>query len=125
MARAIEEGARGIEPGSGTAVVPPMGAAATTVLATEQRTRVSSVTPRQPRAGQPRHEHEQEKPGPKPRTARIAAAIGVVAAVVIVLVVIVLSAQSSSSVQLQHGPFVSSFDGVFRQLTTLIGENTS
>jgi serine/threonine-protein kinase len=127
MGHALEEGARGIAPGSGTAVVP----AATTVLAPDPRTRVATprgggqaVTPRQPRAGQLRHEHEQEKPRPKPRTGRIAAALGAVALVVVVIVVVVLSSQSSSGVQLQHGSFLTSFDGVFRQLTTLIQENS-
>ena len=131
MARGLEEGARGIAPGSGTAVVPPMGPPATTVLAAEPRTRVvtprggHALTPRQPRAGQLRREPEEEKPGPKPRTGRIAAALGAVALVVIVSVVVVLSSQSSSGVQLQHGSFLQSFDGVFRQLTTLIQQNSS
>jgi len=132
MARAIEEGARGIAPGSGTAVVPPAGSAATTVLASEPRTRVvtprgaeQATTPRKPRAGQPRREQEPEKTGPKPRTGRIAAALGAVAVVVIVIVVVVLSSQGSSNVQLQHGSFLHSFDGVFRQLTTLIQENST
>jgi serine/threonine-protein kinase len=127
MARALEEGARGIAPGSGTAVVP---AATTTVLAPEAQTRVASprggqaVTPRQPRAGQLRREHEEQKPGPRPRTGRIAAALGAVALVIIVIVVVVLSSESSSGVQLQHGSFLQSFDGVYSQLSTLIRENS-
>jgi serine/threonine-protein kinase len=127
MAHALEEGARRIAPGSGTAVVP----AATTVLAPEAQTRVAAprgggqaVTPRQPRAGHLRSENEQEKPGPKPRTGRIAVALGAVALVIIVIVVVVLSSESSSGVQLQHGSFLQSFDGVFRQLSTLIHENS-
>jgi serine/threonine-protein kinase len=131
MARGLEEGARGIAPGSGTAVVPPIGSAATTVLAAEQqRTRVASpragqaVAPRQPRPGQPRHEQLEERPRPKPRTGRIAGALGAVALVVIVIVVIILSSQGSSGVQLQHGRFLTSFNGVYSQLTTLIENNT-
>jgi serine/threonine-protein kinase len=137
MARGLDEGARGIAPGSGTAVVPPMGPAATTVLsAGEPRTRIATpgggaqtVTPRQPRAGQPRagpprREHEEERPGPKPRTGRIAAALGALALVIIVIVVVLLTNQGSSGVQLQHGSFLTSFDGVFRQLSTLIQENS-
>jgi len=133
MAHALDEGARGIAPGSGTAVVPPIGPAPTTVVVAEQRTRVATttrggvpaVTPRQPRAGAPRREHEQERPGPRPRTGRIAAALAAVAAVIVVIVVIVLSSQGSSGVQLQHGSFLNSFNGVFRQLTILINDNTS
>jgi eukaryotic-like serine/threonine-protein kinase len=132
MARALEEGGRGIAPGSGTAVVPPAGPAATTQMAPEQhRTRVASpqggqaVAPRQPRSGQPRREvHEQERPRPKPRTGRIAAALGALALVLIVIVAIVLSSQSSNGVQLQHGRFLTSFSGVYTQLSTLIDNNT-
>jgi serine/threonine-protein kinase len=131
MARGLEEGARGITPGSGTAVVPAAGSTATTVLAAEQhRTRVATpragqaVAPRQPRPGQARREPPEERPGPKPRTGRIAAALGAVALVVIVIVVIVLSSQGSSGVQLQHGRFLTSFNGVYSQLTTLIENNT-
>ena len=51
MSRALQEGARGIAPGAGTAIVPPAGATAQTVVAHDPRTR---VTPRQPRQGQPR-----------------------------------------------------------------------
>ena len=134
MARALEEGARGIAPGAGTAVVPPAASAAATArLAGDQtRTRVAgpqAVTPRQPRAGQPRHEAEppQERPARKPRTGRIAAAIGAVAAVVIVvIVVIVLASGGGSSVQLiPHSRFLNSFGGVYSQLQTLITENSS
>jgi serine/threonine-protein kinase len=132
MARGLEEGARGIAPGAGTAVVPAAGAAATTLFAAEQqqRTRVvaprgtQAVAPRQPRPGQARREPLEERPGPKPRTGRIAAALGAVALVVIVIVVVVLSSQGSSGVQLQHGRFLTSFNGVYSQLTTLIENNT-
>jgi len=130
MALGLEEGARGIAPGSGTAVVPPLGSGAPTVVAQEQRTRVATVAPRQPRAGQPRtppprREPEEDRPGPKPRAGRIAAALGAVALVVIVIVVVVLSSQGSSGVQLQHGPFLHSFNGVYSQLSTLIENNAT
>jgi hypothetical protein len=36
----------------------------------------------------------------------------------------VLSSQGSSGVQLQHGRFLTSFNGVYSQLTTLIENNT-
>ena len=67
MGRAIEEGAKGVAPGSGTAVVPRVhrGGGDTTVIdgpddrtrrveVREEGTRVAVVTPRAPRQGEPR-----------------------------------------------------------------------
>jgi len=132
MARALDEGARGIAPGSGSAVVPPLATAATvaaseahTRVADADRTRVASVTPRQPRQGQPRREPPEQRPAPKPRVGRIAAALAAVAVIVIVIVVVVVSTQGSAQVQLQKTPWAKTFDGSYNQLTQLINENSS
>jgi len=131
MARALEEAARGIPPGSGTAIVPPAGATAPTgaptMVSTGDRTRVSAgVSARQPRPGQPRREPAPE-PEPSPvRNRRIAAALIAVVLVAIVAVVVALSLQSNGTVQLQHpGTFSRSFPGALQQLTNLINSNTS
>jgi serine/threonine-protein kinase len=129
MARALQEGARGIAPGSGTAIVPPSSSAAdATAVAHDERTRVAGgVTPRQPRLGQPRNEAPPEAEPPSPvRARRIAAVIGAVAVVIVVVVVVVLSLQSNNTVQLQHpGTFSRDFSTALQQLTTLIDNNTS
>jgi eukaryotic-like serine/threonine-protein kinase len=134
MARALEEGSRGIAPGSGTAIVPPAGPTAGTVVAHDDRTRVSrddrtrvgSVAARQPRPGQPRRDPAPE-PEPTPvRSRRIAAALIAVAVAAVVVIVIVLSLQSNGSVQLQHpGTFSKRFPNALQQLTNLINSNTS
>ena len=134
MARALEEGSRGIAPGSGTAIVPPAGPTAETVVARDEhtrvsrddRTRVGSVAARQPRPGQPRREAAPE-PEPTPvRSRRIAAVLIAAAVVVVVVIVVVLSLQSGGSVQLQHpDTFSKSFPNALQQLTNLINSNTS
>jgi serine/threonine-protein kinase len=154
MSRAIEEGARGIAPGSGTAVVPPArGTEATVVangertrriervhaageartrVAAEPRTRVAEsrsaqavVTPRQPRPGQPR------RPAPIPEEARRSPSRGRIAALVIGMVVliaaivaIVLSLQTSTTIHLQRH-FGNSTSQLVNQLSTLISNNQS
>jgi serine/threonine-protein kinase len=134
MARALQEGARGIAPGEGTAIVPPAGASAQTAIARDERTRVAhddrtrvaGVTPRQPRQGQPRREPAPE-PEPSPvRTRRIAAALIAGLLIAVVIIVVALSLQSNGTVQLQHpGTFSKSFPTALQQLTNLINSNTS
>jgi len=125
MAHAIEEGARGIAPGSGSAIVPLAETAATVVVAGEAHTRVATVTPRQPRQGQPRHQPAEAAPAPTLRRGRILALLAAVAVIAIVVVVVALSTQGGNSVQLQQGPFLHSFSGVYSQLTELVGNNST
>jgi eukaryotic-like serine/threonine-protein kinase len=125
MAHAIEEGVRGIAPGSGSAIVPLAATAATVVVAGEAHTRVATVTPRQPRQGQPRREPVEVATAPTLRRGRILALIAAVAVIAIVVVVVALSTQSGNSVQLQQGPFLKSFSGVYSQLTELVGNNSA
>ncbi len=131
MARGLEEGARGIAPGSGTAVVPP-GAVrgpqrgGQPAAGSQAHTRVSAgVTPRQPRAGAPRHQPAPEPLADPVRSRRLAAALIAVLLVAIVVVVIVISLQSGSTVLLQHGSFSHNFNNALQQLTDLINNNTS
>jgi eukaryotic-like serine/threonine-protein kinase len=130
MAHAIEEGVRGIAPGSGSAIVPLAATAATVVVAGDAHTRVATVTPRQPRQvqprqGQPRREPAEAAPAPTLRRGRILALLAAVAVIAIVVVVVVLSTQGGNSVQLQQGPFLKSFSGVYSQLTELVGNNST
>jgi eukaryotic-like serine/threonine-protein kinase len=125
MAHAIDEGARGIAPGSGSAIVPPLAATTTAVVhAGEAHTRVATVTPRQPRPGQVRREPAEVKPAPTPRTGRILALLGAIAVIAVIVVVIVLSTGGGNSVQLQHGHFLHGFSGVYSQLSELIANNS-
>jgi serine/threonine protein kinase len=134
MARALEEGSRGITPGSGTAIVPPVGPTAETVVSRDERTRVrddrtrvSTVSPRQPRAGQPRAAQPAPEPAPDSvRSRRLAAAVFAAVLVAVVVVVVVLSLQSNNAVQLQHpGTFSKNFGNALTQLTNLINSNAS
>ena len=67
MGRALQDGAKGIRPGAGSAIVPPLpGAvgAAPTVVAGSEETRISpAVAARAPRAGPPRRPPAQAQPG--------------------------------------------------------------
>jgi serine/threonine-protein kinase len=129
MARAVDEGERGIEPGQGTAIVPPAGPSPQTRVAEhDQRTRVShggGVTPRQPRQGQPRREVMPEPEASPVRGRRIAAAVAAAVLIAVIAVVIALSLQSSGSVQLQTGSWSKQFHNALQQLTNLIDNNTS
>ncbi|MGA3362806.1 MAG: protein kinase [Solirubrobacteraceae bacterium] len=135
MARALEEGARGIPPGSGSAIVPPGPAAATVVahddrtrVVPEERTRVAApLTPRQPRQGQPRREAPPESEPPSPiRNRRIVAGLIAAVVVAVVVVVVVLSLQSNGTVELMHpATFSRNFSKALQQLTNLINSNTS
>jgi serine/threonine-protein kinase len=135
MARGLEEGARGIPPGSGTAIVPPGGPTAQTVIAPDDRTRVAhdertrpagGVTPRQPRQGQPRREPEPEPERSPVRNRRIAAVAIAVVLVAVLVVVVVLSLQSNATVVLLHPDrFSRNFSNALQQLTDLINSNTS
>ena len=128
MAHALEEGARGIEPGSGTAVVPPRSSGSsgsTTVVARDERTRVAvGVTPRQPRQGAARREPRPQAT-PRSNTGRIAALLVALVIVAAAVVAIVLSIQPSGKVQLHPGGFSGGFQSVLSQLTSLIDANTS
>jgi len=152
MARALEESARGIEPGSGTAVVPPMRSAPSaqrapddgdgqrtrrierdrgesrTRIAGEPRTRVVGEE-RTHRPGvaqrQPRAgEPRRAVPAPEPRShnGRIAALVIGMLIVAAAIVAIVLSLQSSPSVRLQQG-FHGNTTQIVNQLSTLISNN--
>jgi serine/threonine-protein kinase len=138
MAHALEEGARGIEPGSGTAVVPPRGSTAMTpragapprsgdrqtVVARDERTRVAvGVTPRQPRPGVARREQPPQTPPPS-RAGRIAALLVALLIVAAAIAAILLSIQPSGKVQLHPGPFSSDFTTALDQLNALIAGNT-
>jgi serine/threonine-protein kinase len=131
MARGIEEGARGVAPGSGTAIVPPAAVrgpqrSAQAATGSQAHTRVSAgVTPRQPRAGQPRQQPPPEPVADRVRTRRLAAALIALLLVAIVVVVLVISLQSGSTVLLQHGGFSHNFNNALQQLTDLINNNTS
>ena len=123
MSRALQEGARGIAPGAGTAIVPPAGATAQTVVAHDPRTR---VTPRQPRQGQPRREPEPEPERTPLNRRRIAAGLIAGLLIAVVIVVVVLSLQSNGTVQLQHPDrFSRDFPTALQQLTNLINNNTA
>jgi serine/threonine protein kinase len=129
MAHALEEGARGIEPGEGTAIVPPRrdraSTGAATVVSRDQHTRVAGpgVTPRQPRQGQPRRQPVAETPPPS-RSRRIAALIAGLVVVAAAIVVIVISLQPAGKVQLMNGAFSNSADAAIGQLSQLISANT-
>jgi len=142
MGRALAEGARGIAPGAGTAVVPPTrvvaATSAQTAIATDDRTRplgggaarpgATVVTPRQPRPGAPRGVGEpaddrhrppaRRAPGNR-RLAAVAIGLLVIAAAVIA---IVLALQPSNHVHLQSS-FGHSAQTVINQLTQLIQTN--
>jgi eukaryotic-like serine/threonine-protein kinase len=124
MARAIEEGMRGIAPGEGSAIVPPLPTRPAAAAPEEERTRVV-VAPRQPRPGPARQQPHAEPPPSGPRTGRIAALLGALAVIAVIVIVVILSTQGGSSVQLRQGSFSQSFDGSYSQLTTLINNNTS
>jgi serine/threonine protein kinase len=126
MARALQEGARGIPPGEVTAIVPPAAASPQTAVAHDERTRVAGVTPRQPRQGVPRRDPAPEpEPAPVQRR-RLAAALIAGLVIAVVIVVVVLSLQSNGTVQLQHpGTFSREFPTALQQLTNLINNNTA
>ena len=126
MARALQEGARGIAPGAGTAIVPPAGATAQTAVSHDPRTRVAGVTPRQPRQGQPRREPEPEPERSPVNRRRIAAGLIAGLVIAVVIVVVVLSLQSNGTVQLRHpDSFSRDFPNALQQLTDLINSNTA
>jgi eukaryotic-like serine/threonine-protein kinase len=134
MGRAIEEGARGIPPGEGTAVVPPVRGSngdatdraerTRVVVPPQDRTRVA-VVPRQPRAGEARRHGAMPAPAPTPsRAGRIAAlAIGVII-VAAAAAAIVLALQSSGpTIHLQRH-FSNNSYSLIQQLSTLIATNS-
>ena len=154
MSRAIEEGVRGIEPGSGTAVVPAARSAEPAVIvngertrrmervraggddgttgAREARTRVvaadrgarAGVAARQPRPGEPRRPAPVAEPKKGPPKGRIAAIAIGMVVVIAAIVAIVLSLQTSTTVHLQNH-FGSDTQTLINQLSTLISNNQS
>jgi len=137
MGRAIEEGAKGVAPGSGTAIVPRVhrGGGAETVIdgpddrtrrveVREEGTRVAVVTPRAPRPGEPRRAAAPLiEPAPA-RTGRLVAlAVGLLI-VIGAVVAVVLALQPAAGVHLQHGPFSKNPQTLIIQLSTLIANNT-
>ena len=137
MGRAIEEGAKGVDPGSGTAIVPRVhrGGGDTTVIdgpddrtrrveVHEPGTRVAVVTPRAPRQGEPRRAAAPLIEAAPARTGRLVAlAVGLVI-VIGAVVAIVLALQPSTGVHLQHGPYSHDPQALIIQLSTLIANNT-
>jgi serine/threonine-protein kinase len=153
MARALEEGARGIAPGSGTAVVPPSRSAETAGIAddartrridraangedrtrvggesrtrvvADERTRRPGATPRQPRPGEPRR---AAPPPPVKRATpagRIAAIVIGIVVIVAAIVAIVVSLQPSTTVHLQNH-FTGGTTSIVNQLSTVISNNQS
>src|SRR5579871_1571561 len=140
MGRAIEEAARGIDPGAGTAIVPRVrrGGGDTTVLLDEPDdrtrrvetaerepgTRVAVVTPRSPRPGAPRRAAPPPvAPTPTRRGRLVALAVGLLV-VAAAIVAIVVALGSSGGVRLQHGSYSRDPQTLIVQLSQLIADNT-
>jgi serine/threonine-protein kinase len=139
MGRALQDGAKGIRPGAGSAIVPPLpGAvgAAPTVVAGSEETRISpAVAARAPRAGPPRRPPAQAQPGrgdPARRqpgaparndTARVLAVIAGIVVVAVIAAVLILSlGGGGNSVSLQHG-WSSSAPTAVEQMQSLVANN--
>ncbi|MGA2470124.1 MAG: protein kinase [Solirubrobacteraceae bacterium] len=145
MGRAIEEGARGIRPGTGSAIVPPLPGAAPeappTVVSRSQETHVvPAVRQRQPRVGPPRHDvvgpvgarnpaHRQPAPRPPAQqpndTARLIGVLAAIVVTVVVVAIIIVSLQgnSSSSLTLQQGGFSTNASQAINQLQSVVSDN--
>src|SRR5579862_7120470 len=134
MARAIDEGAHGVEPGSGTAVVPPRRVRAPVstdahtrqVTVREDRTRVATVTPRQPRQGPPprRVEPVDDRRRAAARRGRIAAVVIGVLIIAAAAIAIALSLQTSTKITLQTHYNHKDAQAAINQLTQVITENS-
>jgi serine/threonine-protein kinase len=139
MGRALQDGAKGIRPGAGSAIVPPLpGAvgAAPTVVAGGEETRISpAVAARAPRAGPPRRPPAQAQPGrgePARRqpgaparndTARVLAVIAGIVVVAVIAAVLILSlGGGGNSVSLQNG-WSSSAPTAVEQMQSLVANN--
>jgi serine/threonine-protein kinase len=139
MGRALQDGAKGIRPGAGTAIVPPLpgtAGAAATVGAGGEETRISpAVAARAPRAGPPRRPPAQAQPGrgaparrqaePQMRndTARVLAVIAGIVVVAVIAAVLILSlGGGGNSVSLQHG-WSSSAPTAVEQMQSLVANN--
>ena len=139
MGRALQDGAKGIRPGAGSAIVPPLpGAvgAAPTVVAGGEETRISpAVAARAPRAGPPRCPPAQAQPGrgePARRqpgaparndTARVLAVIAGIVVVAVIAAVLILSlGGGGNSVSLQNG-WSSSAPTAVEQMQSLVANN--
>jgi serine/threonine-protein kinase len=144
MGRAIEEGARGIRPGTGSAIVPPLpGAAAeapATVVAHSQETVVvPAVRQRQPRVGPPRQDilpaqsprapvRRQPAPRPSPTqrsdTPRLIAILAAIVVVVVVAAILITSlGGSGSSLTLQTTPFSPNASEAVQQMQSVVTNN--
>jgi serine/threonine-protein kinase len=129
MAHAIEDGANGIRPGAGSAIVPGAATAATSVLrrdssTAEHRPPAAAVVPRRPRQGPPRREQPAAVEPPRRRRG------GGIVPVLLVLVLLAaaitylaVSLQSSGGVQLQR-TFSNDAQQLVVQLKTLLDNNT-
>jgi serine/threonine-protein kinase len=142
MGRALEDGAKGIAPGSGSAIVPPLPGASppTTVSPGRDQTRVERAVPRAPRQGPPRREPARREPShgqsagrkaparpsaPAPNeTTRLIAVLAGIVAVVVIAVVIILSfgAGANNTLHLQHG-FSSNATNAIDQMQNLVDNN--
>jgi serine/threonine-protein kinase len=139
MGRALEDGAKGIPPGAGAAIVPPLPGAAgapTTVLSGGETTRISpAVAARAPRVGPPRqqpvHAHSPQgesarrQPGigrPRTDTRRLIAVLAGIVAVVVVAAVLILSLGGGGGVSLQQN-WSSNAPTAVQQMQSLVANN--
>jgi serine/threonine-protein kinase len=141
MGRALSDGAKGIAPGAGAAIVPPLPgtipAQAPTVVSGHDETRVVRAVPREPRVGPPRRDPQGGDPGrgsrqpaqrrppsPPNDTGRLIAVLaGIIAVVVIAAVIILgLGSGSSNTVTLQR-TFSIEAPTAIDQMQTLVDDN--
>ena len=145
MGRAIQEGARGIRPGTGSAIVPPLPGAAVqappTVVArgVGETSVVPAVRQRQPRVGPPRYDvtpgatpRPAGRRGPAPRppaaqqneTLRLVGILAAIVAVVVIAALLITSLGSSGgTLTLQTGPWSHDTTEVVQQLQTDVANN--
>jgi eukaryotic-like serine/threonine-protein kinase len=142
MGRALADGAKGIAPGSGSAIVPPLPGAGpvTTVSSGKDETRVVRAVPREPRQGPPRREPARVTPNRNPaggrqpapqrpasppnETTRLIAVLAGIIAVVVIAVVIILSfgGGADNTLRLQPG-FSSNAPNAIDQMQNLVDNN--
>jgi serine/threonine protein kinase len=141
MGRALADGAKGIAPGSGSAIVPPLPGAlpATTVSKGKDETRVVQTVPRAPRQG-PRRQPSQPAPArsqstgrqlaprspasPPNETTRVIAVLAGIVAVVVIAVVIILSfgGGADNTLRLQPG-FSTNAPTAIDQMQNVVDNN--
>jgi serine/threonine-protein kinase len=134
MAHAIEDGANGIRPGAGAAVVPPLSTSATTVLPREDATRAAAAAPprqpRQPRPGPPRRA-EPEVAARPPARRRRRRGIGRTLALLLVLALfagaiaaVAISTSSSKNAVKLRSISSQEVQQIVQELKTLVNDNT-